>query len=90
MANIMKYAATSTGKQLTSAHYTLMAEIAAGIAANASRTQWEKMNVHMQAAMIRARDNASNKREFIKLAKQYTGLLKTNDPWIQWCIDQWY
>lgn len=90
MSNIMKHAATSTGKQLTSAHYALMAEIAAGIAANASKTQWEKMNVHMQAEMLRARSGANNKREFIKLAKQYTGLLKSNDPRIQWCAANWY
>ena len=90
MSNIMKHAATSTGKQLTADHYALMADIATFIAKEASKTQWEKMSIHMQAEMLRARSDASNKREFTKLAKQYTGLLKSNDPWIQWCIANWY
>lgn len=51
----------------------------------------DKQNKYMTASLLKAKNECKgSKRTFIKLAKKYTGLLKSNDPIILECLKQWF
>lgn len=51
----------------------------------------DKQNKYMTASLLKAKnESGGSKRTFIKLAKQNTGLLKSNDPIILECLKQWF
>lgn len=76
--------------KLSQAAINTFADIAQSIEAAGKRTPWEIMNTYMQQAMLEAKAEASNKAEFVKLAKAKTGLTKSNDSRIVWCVTEWF
>lgn len=51
----------------------------------------DKQNKYMIASLLKAKNESKGlKKDFIKLAKKYTGLLKSNDPIILECFKQWF
>lgn len=51
----------------------------------------DKQNKYMVASLLKAKnDSKGSRKDFVKLAKKYTGLLKNNDPIILECLKQWF
>lgn len=89
MQNPLTTANRYNGKLSTAAINTF-ASIAASIEQAANTPLFDKINPHMMAAFLQAKTEAKNKREFVKLAKAKTGLLKSGDKFIMACIERWY
>ena len=87
--NPLSYAATSNGKLSTAAIHTFVG-IAASIEQAKNTPLFDKINPHMMQAFLQAKAEAKNKREFVKLAKAKTGLLKSDDKFILACVERWY
>jgi uncharacterized protein YccT (UPF0319 family) len=89
MSTILNAANRYNGK-LSSAAISTFAGIAASIEQAANTPLFDKINPHMMEAFLEAKAEAKNKREFVKLAKAKTGLLKNDDKFITACIERWY
>lgn len=51
----------------------------------------DKQNKYMIASLLKAKNESEgSKRNFVRLAKKYNGLLKSNDPIILECLKQWF
>lgn len=87
--NPLKYAATSNGKVSQEAIDTF-AGIAQSIHEHSMKSPWDRANQHMKKALNEAKAKASNKKEFLVLAKEATGIAKNSHPLLVWCVDNWY
>lgn len=76
--------------KLSNAAISTFAGIAASIEQAANTPTFDKINCHMMAAFLEAKAEASTKKEFVKLAKAKTGLLKSDDKFIMACVERWY
>jgi len=76
--------------KLSTAAINTFAGIAASIEQAKNTPLFDKINHHMMRAFLQAKAEAKNKREFVKLAKAKTGLLKSDDKFILACVDRWY
>lgn len=87
--NILNHAQRSNGK-LSQAAIQTFAGIAQSIAHHATLSPWDRANHHMREVLLKARSDSSNAKTFIKNAKLETGLLKSNDKLIVWCVGEWF
>lgn len=87
--DIMKNAASYNGK-LSQAAINTFKDIAQSIHEYSMMSRWDKANQYMQAALLEAKQQSSNKKEFLVNAKKATGLLKNTDPLLVWCVQAWY
>lgn len=88
MSNTLSHANRYTGK-LSSDAINTFAGIAASIEHHASLNAWDRANSHMRSALIQAKAQAKNKKEFLTLAKQATGIAKNTHPLLVWCSENW-
>ena len=86
--NTLSSANRYTGN-LSSDAIATFAGIAASIEHHASLNAWDRANTHLRAALIQAKAQAKNKREFLTLAKQATGIAKNSHPVLVWCAENW-
>ena len=63
--------------------------IAQSIIEHGNMNAWDKANKHMRAALMQAKRESSNKKEFLIKAKQATGILKNTHPVLVWCVANW-
>jgi hypothetical protein len=63
--------------------------IAQSIIEHGNMNAWDKANKHMRAALMQAKRESSNKKEFLIKAKQTTGILKNTAPVLVWCVANW-
>lgn len=63
--------------------------IAQSIIERGGMNAWDTANKHMRAALMQAKRESSNKKEFIIKAKQATGILKNTHPVLVWCVANW-
>lgn len=87
--DIMKNAASYNGK-LSQAAINTFKDIAQSIHEHSLKSPWDRANQYMRAGLIEAKDQSSNKKEFLVKAKKATGLLKNTDPLLVWCVEAWY
>lgn len=65
------------------------AGIAQSIIERGGMSAWDTANKHLRAALLQAKRESSNKKEFIIKAKQATGILKNTHPVLVWCVANW-
>ncbi len=87
--NYMSYAASSDNKVSQEALTTLN-EIAYSIHKHSTMSQWDRANTHMKEALLSVKAQATSKQDFLKKAKQETGIAKNSHPLLVWCISNWY
>lgn len=87
--NLLSYAATSNGKVSKAALGTWV-DICASITREANTPMYDKINPIMLERFFDAKAEAKNKREFVKLAKAKTGLLKSDNQFILAFVERWY
>lgn len=86
--DMMTYAATSQ-KVVSKEALDTFKGIAQSILERGSMSAWDTANKHMRAALMQAKRESNNKKEFIIKAKQATGILKNTHPMLVWCVANW-
>lgn len=87
--DLMKHAATSQ-KGVSNEAMATFKGIAQSIHEHSMKSPWDRANQHMKEALLEAKEQSSNKKEFIIKAKQATGILKNTDHLLVWCVEAWY
>lgn len=87
--DLMKHAATSQ-KGISNEALDTFKGIAQSIHEHSMKSPWERANEHMKKALKEVKAQAKNKTEFLKLAKQETGIAKNSHPLLIWCVKEWY
>lgn len=87
--DLMKHAATSQ-KGISNEALDTFKGIAQSIHEHSMKSPWERANEHMKKSLKEVKAQAKNKTEFLKLAKQETGIAKNSHPLLIWCVKEWY
>jgi len=86
--DMMSYAASSQ-KGVSNEALETFKDIAQSILERGNTNAWDTANKHMRAALMQAKRDSSNKKEFISKAKQATGIMKNTHPVLVWCVANW-
>lgn len=76
--------------KLSQAAINTFKDIAQSIHEAGMKSRWDKANQYMKEALLEAKQQSSNKKEFLVNAKKATGLLKNTDPLLVWCVEAWF
>lgn len=88
MTNSLNAANRYTGK-LSNEALDTFGSIAQSIIERGNMNAWDTANKHLRAALMQAKRESSNKKEFLVKAKQATGILKNTHPVMVWCVANW-
>lgn len=86
--DLMNYATTSQ-KGVNNEALETFKDITQSILERGNMNAWDTANNHMRAALMQAKRESSNKKEFLTKAKQATGILKNTHPVLVWCVGNW-
>lgn len=88
--DILKNVPGYKGGKVSKAAMDTFIGIAESIVLHSTLSPWDRANVHMREALLKAKSDSSDSKVFIKNAKLETGILKSNHPLLVWCVRSWY